>query len=155
MLHPDTALLLEKPTQELELETCSVLIYTHLSFMQILWKESGCRKEYQANTLQVLQILAKLKLKFLLTDAHQLKHLDNNNWLLEICGSILAKSGVQKVARIIPFNASAVTQGKKLIEVKDTQPKYKCLTFAFEVFTDLDDAFHWLAIPQPGFNHYI
>ncbi|KAA5548759.1 hypothetical protein [Adhaeribacter rhizoryzae] len=152
MLNTETTILLENPTQELELETCSVLIYRRLSFMQVLWKASISPKEYRANILQVLQIVKKLKIKYLLSDAHQLALVNNNEWFLEVCGPILTKSGIEKLARIVPYNPTSITQSKKLLEVIELRGQNKKPAFVFEAFTDLDDAFHWLEIKQPGFS---
>ncbi|MGV3586476.1 MAG: hypothetical protein ACO1OF_05710 [Adhaeribacter sp.] len=152
MLNTETVLLLDNPTQELERETCSVFIYRDLSFMQVLWKAGISLQDYRANILQVLQIVKKIKIKYLLSDAHQLTLADNNEWFLEVCGPILPKSGIEKLARIVPYNPTAITQSKKLFEVKEFRDQKKKSAFEFEAFTDLDDAFHWLEIKQPGFS---
>lgn len=145
--HPDMSL--HNPTQELELETCSVLIYTHLSLIQVLWNDTVSQQDYRANILQVLQIATKLNIKYLLSDAHQLKFVDNNEWFLQVCVPLLIKSRVKKVARIVPYNPTAITHNQKLVDVKHMQALTHRLAFDFEVFTDIDAAFHWLEIRQP------
>ena len=153
MLHPETDILLDNPTQELELENCSVLIYRHLSFMHVLWNDSISVKDYRANTLQVLQIVTRLKIKYLLSDAHQLKLIDNNEWLLQVCMPILVKSGIKKLARIIPYNPEAITQSLILLDIKQLRARTRKPDFDFEAFTDLDAAFHWLEIKQPSLSN--
>ncbi|GEO07015.1 hypothetical protein AAE02nite_46790 [Adhaeribacter aerolatus] len=150
MLYTNTNKSLYNPTQELDLESCTVLIYGHLSFMQVLWNDRASEKDYKANVLQVLQIVTRLKIKYILSDAHRLQHTDNNYWFLQVCVPILVKSSISKVARIVPYNPTAITQNQKLVEEKEFRARSRPLAFDFEVFTDLDDAFHWLEIKLPA-----
>jgi hypothetical protein len=150
MLSTDTVTFLDNPTQELELDLCSVLIYGHLSFMHVLWSADMSDKDYRASVLQVVQLMAKLKIKYLLSDAHQLTLADNNEWMLKVCVPILARTQVKKIARIVPYNPAAITLNQRLLDAKAIKSERRNPAFDFEGFTDMDSAFHWLNISSAG-----
>ena len=145
-----TAHLLDRPSQELELDFCSVLIYERLSFVHVQWNDGMSVEDYKSNIMQLLQIMAKLKITYLLSDAHRLTLGDHNEWMLKFCVPFLIKTNVKKIARIVPYDLASITLNQKLVDVKTFKSDTKKLVFDFEAFTDMEAAFHWLNLPDTG-----
>jgi hypothetical protein len=109
-------------------------------------------QEYKASILQVLPIINNYQITYILSDARELKYIQqaNQNWLLRVLVPRLIKTNVEKIASIVSFDLISITINHKLLQLKHSKPVNTALPFDFEAFTEVESAFDWLNIIAPA-----